>query len=602
MTNAEFLDEYSIKEAEIEYYTKKIESALKDHCSDTRSFKGIQKNVEAWHKNKKKLIAILRNHPKWNEEAKSVILKDRYEVLQDISGATSKLSKLRMFMNRFAFPHIDLDCALRFIQNNLKPYVDKEMADRINEYDLPVRVAVGQKTTRVVNKLFKSYLTSDNCVCDMTTVKNETTSYEKLFAEFSDSLSTREVKRMAILSTNPVDYLLMSNGNSWSSCHNIHNGSWRAGCLSYMNDYNSMIFYSVNEDGNCDEDWCLIPKISRQVFVYDDGIMLQSRCYPSSAYAESKHNFDLIKDIFDTCLTHHEWREETEWVPKRDVNTHRNSRHYKDYEYYGNYNVSRFTPKDTNKKIKIGWRGYCLDCGELLKRTNRLSCCNDKLICGTCGQRHDRRDMTYIDGVYYCRKCCFYCDYHRRYEIGKCIVVDVYNVCEESRDIAIGKCQHCGKEVLTTKAEAIDGKPCCCDCFNEKYKRCVCCGEYAKTEELTNGFCKHCEDEYCDKDCNDEVFKYALVNLGGIVNIYILKTPIGFCNNESYTAQNGITIKFGWYNGWDRHTNEFTFGHMGRFARRVYDNDTVDMWLEALKEYQNYLYQEHKVEEMASCH
>ena len=93
-----------------------------------------------------------------------------------------------------------------------------------------------------------------------------------------------------ILSVNPLDYLTMSFGNSWASCHTIdkqnkrempnsYQGMYSSGTISYMLDSPSMVFYTVDAsyDGN---DFWHEPKINRQMYHWGEDKLIQGRLYP----------------------------------------------------------------------------------------------------------------------------------------------------------------------------------------------------------------------------------------------------------------------------------------------------------------------------------
>ena len=73
---------------------------------------------------------------------------------------------------------------------------------------------------------------------------------------------------------NPVDFLLMSNGNSWHSCHYIGDYPDEAGCFSsgtiaYMMGEDSFIVSVIDKEWP-DDNLAFAPKINRQVFGYRD--------------------------------------------------------------------------------------------------------------------------------------------------------------------------------------------------------------------------------------------------------------------------------------------------------------------------------------------
>ena len=93
----------------------------------------------------------------------------------------------------------------------------------------------GLKTSRAFNK-----------VCTHFGV-DKWNKYNKEFAKYSDLVSGKERTLNFIISLNPLDYLTMSFGKSWASCHtidksnrrrmpNAYSGAYCNGVLSYMLD------------------------------------------------------------------------------------------------------------------------------------------------------------------------------------------------------------------------------------------------------------------------------------------------------------------------------------------------------------------------------
>ena len=138
--------------------------------------------------------------------------------------------------------------------------------------------------------------------------------YEKLFAELGDMLNPMEVEKKLILSVNFLDFMLMSNGNSWLSCHYINSnnifhtaserswsGMYKGGCLSYANDKSTMILYTVSKD--CEKDYYHQPKINRQLFHFNDGTLCQARLYPSNDTSNIDVLYmEIVKEIISECM------------------------------------------------------------------------------------------------------------------------------------------------------------------------------------------------------------------------------------------------------------------------------------------------------------
>lgn len=84
-----------------------------------------------------------------------------------------------------------------------------------------VTCSVGQKNSRIINAICKRYGLDKH------------PAYNARFAKLADALNPIQIKRTALLSVHPADFLEMSNRkNSWSSCHCLNDGEYHAGTLS----------------------------------------------------------------------------------------------------------------------------------------------------------------------------------------------------------------------------------------------------------------------------------------------------------------------------------------------------------------------------------
>ena len=137
--------------------------------------------------------------------------------------------------------------------------ISEREAKLINRLGYYKEMRSGMKRSRVINTVFKEYPIGDDHKIDATKFTDgheegdrNYLSYNKLFAKAADDTNPLKIKRITVLSVNICDFLLMSNGNSWSSCHFInrsgaYQGCYKAGTLSYSNDGTSMCFYTLPE-------------------------------------------------------------------------------------------------------------------------------------------------------------------------------------------------------------------------------------------------------------------------------------------------------------------------------------------------------------------
>lgn len=255
-----------------------------------------------------------------------------------------------------------------YIQN----YFGYYYASQLNEDSCTgdVELKRGMKTSRAFNKVCAHYGI------------DKATNYDKLFAQYADMVSGNCRKLQFVISLNPLDYLTMSLGNSWHSCHSINaignNGYGSgacSGCVSYMLDKCSIITYVVD---NTDQEMHLKGKIYRQMFHYNNNLFVQSRLYPQGN--------DGATNLYDKfrCFMYDEFTEllnldKNEWENKvgnnvvRDWINH-NGNHYPDTNY--NRSVGIFYAKEQKDKIAsftVGSSSYCFYCGEKQDPGNRLS-------------------------------------------------------------------------------------------------------------------------------------------------------------------------------------------------------------------------------------
>ena len=231
----------------------------------------------------------------------------------------------------------------------------------------------GTKTSRAFNNVCKHY-GADKLHPQVVMVEKDEQlvprtvyPYDKLFAQYSDLVSDLKRKMDFVISLNPLDYLTMSFGVSWKSCHNIRDGGWKGGCLSYMLDCTSMITYVVDKaEGKVHE----IPKLYRQMYHYDNHLFVQNRLYPqgndgATDLYEKFRNF-VIEEFTELLNVDGEWGCD---VGRSVTSNHVYSQgtHYKDYN--SNSSCSIFYPMENAKTalahvMTIGHTGICVNCGE----------------------------------------------------------------------------------------------------------------------------------------------------------------------------------------------------------------------------------------------
>lgn len=239
--------------------------------------------------------------------------------------------------------------------------IPQDTADCLKEY----KIASGTKTSRAFNKICHHYAV------------DKAPLYNKEFSKYADMVSglKRDVK--FFISLNPLDYLTMSFGVNWGSCHSIdkynvrrseynYSGGYCGGTMSYMLDSTSIVTYVHNSmPENCETG-----KVYRNMFhLGGDGILLQSRIYPqgndgcTDLYGE-------FRAIMQKVLTEILGLDSNQWTKRSSVsNVNSLGVHYRDYNHNNSCNMSYPTerPQCKTQSISVGDAGICFYCGQSIE-------------------------------------------------------------------------------------------------------------------------------------------------------------------------------------------------------------------------------------------
>ena len=200
--------------------------------------------------------------------------------------------------------------------------------------------------------------------------------YNKVFAEYSDLVSNLTRKMQFIISLNPLDYLTMSFGVNWISCHNIRSGGCMGGTLSYMLDKVSIITFVVEKLG---ENIHSIPKVYRQMYHYEKNLFIQNRLYPQgndgATNLYDKFRDFVIEEFSDLLDIEGEWKVEYNKCGIHAKNAPQ-SMHYPDHAY--NRSATIFYPVNNEPSVRnhvmtIGHKSICVNCGKEFNDSGRLT-------------------------------------------------------------------------------------------------------------------------------------------------------------------------------------------------------------------------------------
>ncbi len=399
--------------------------------------KGVKSNLRAWAKNKAGLLALLRRHPDWNEDEKAIIFRfnEGRNINQDVvnESAFSMLSIADELLTGDQHSHFTaaFEAAISEYSNTLS----EESLNIIRE-NSNVKCVTGQKTSRIIGRLCREF--------HLDTHKQ----YNSAFAQLADALNPLSIEKTALLSVHPCDFLEMSNiDNPWHSCHCLADGSYKSGCLSYMCDTVTMIFYTV--DNEVTHRFYRYPKLTRELFHYKENMLFQSRLYPQNYYEPMDQYRALVQKAIAICLgVPNLWAlKEKRQDISRCYYTGDNCLHYPDYEYHGNLSLLKDT--EIHSVMDIGSPSRCLCCGNTCDDHSSLKCnCESTVICRECGETVSRSTAKYMDEAFYCNSCLNVCSVCG--EITHGIVFPAMDrhgvltkVCHECYSAALEHCGNC---------------------------------------------------------------------------------------------------------------------------------------------------------------
>lgn len=402
------------------------------------SERGVLANLSAWQKNKGTLIDLLRCHPDWNEQELAIVfnLSIGREIERDVVDECK--FALGELVDEVGLSHqqrLDFDAALLAATSEYSKTPCENNIEVVKARG-SIKCAVGQKTSRIIGRLCSHFGIDRHA------------RYNQVFARLADAFNPLQVQKTGVLSVHPCDFLEMSNrDNTWESCHGLHRGGYQAGCLSYLADAVSMIFFTVDDDVK--NNFHKHPKRARQIFCYTDNLLLQSRLYPSDNNEECEQYRGLVQKAVADCMG-----VPNLWTIKADPNetatyytTARNSHHYADYEYYRRVSLLKGAQQHGN--LSIGHTSLCVCCGQPSNSRSSLKCnCENLVVCTDCGQTVSASNARYADGAYYCNACLHICA-----ACGQTVHTDMYpafnrggrmvEVCADCYQTMVGACTSC---------------------------------------------------------------------------------------------------------------------------------------------------------------
>lgn len=382
---------------------KDLGDVLKTYGWKKYTDEALYKIIDKWYDQKYDLIEAFKKHPKY--------VKGKYMIAFD--ETYTRVTSLKPLQEFWSWVYdASYDYGTRRNAEKLyyvfKEYsnqlLTEEVYNKVMEIIPKVKISIGQKTSRAVNK-----------ICKELGVHNKS-KYNAEYARYSDALNPIKYVRHTVISVHPTDFWLMSNGNSWCSCHTIdklnifqrsQGGCYANGTMSYMLDRVSMIYYTVSQDYE-GEHIELEPKINRQVFCYGEEKLLQSRLYPQADVSDAYYDQprEIVEKVLADCLgVPNYWTK----LKKEEKDKYIRSRgqHYRDYNAGFKFNFVKLKDSTNENGFYVGHKGICVVCGKPNGQDDSLSCCisihdMSKTSCPHCGALIREHEINSIGGCYNC--------------------------------------------------------------------------------------------------------------------------------------------------------------------------------------------------------
>lgn len=398
-----------------------------------------------------------------------------------------------------------------FINSINKQFFDESMSeqiDYINGLNENFKLRTNMKASKAIGKICREE------------GWDKLDGYNQKYAALCDALNPLKIKRHTVISLNPIDFLLMSNGNSWESCHYINNagdpGCYSSGTISYMLDNHSFVFYTVDAsyNGNQIE---REKKIQRQMFGYNDEVIAQLRLYPQSNDCGAEEVYNdiraIVQKVISDCLG-----KPNMWIKSKNdveevIRRGSGATCYPDWRCCnpGAEHCTISTHKERvngkeNRRIVFGAKPICIDCGHEHYDNENISCCEAGAeYCENCGERIYGDEIYWVDGYAYCEDCVTYCEDCDSYvtnDYGQ--YIDGNFVCDHCiNDTGVYRaCEECGEiHYIDNMVSTEDGHCFCADCAEDKTYECEECGDVYLRDEMI--FDDKTECFYCPTCYND---------------------------------------------------------------------------------------------------
>lgn len=287
-------------------------------------------------------------------------------------------------------------------------------------------------------------------------------------------------ERTYYISINPLDYLTMSNGNTWHSCQllvgenarNYGAGCYGQGCISLWRDDCTAILYEESSDYDT-----LTPDIERP---YKRGRRLLNFGNNGILIQKGYGDFDGQQAISVLKTLYPDGREVMESQFNECVNI--DGAHYDDfginsffYNLPESLDIFPISGVATYNCIEVGSAIRCVRCGGWIEYYDEIvngDQCNDcqTIQCHGCGCEIDPDDAIAVEWDLYCSDCVERCDDCGEYFLpNQLMEIGGYTYCESCAENNSIMCENCGQVVHCDDAQQLDnGLWVCEDCMTEE--------------------------------------------------------------------------------------------------------------------------------------
>lgn len=481
---------------------------------------------------KQGLRKLFSKSPVWNEELDALVINGTRTHDPDYD----RIHRLAMQILEKPFKSLDYDYndilkAICFFSNP-----DASERDRESYIEAIRKLAPKAYTpTKKPSRVFKS-------LCVALGVADETagSEFQRLYAQFADELSAKQIGFKLFVSVNPAHFITMSNpkrdsrGATLTSCHSFNSTEYdyNNGCTGYARDETSFIVFTVADP--TDPETLNNRKTTRQVFAYrpGSGLLLQSRMYNTAggvygAAEDSKLYRDLVQreismleDVPNLWKTYSSIGDKADLVVAGD-----GFGGYQDWTYEnfdGHISIRADCDEETVDPLDVGTYGLCIVCGEETSAGVYCEDCGEGNECG--GHYRELYDVRNSRGewIQVCERCrdeyYTYCDECEEYWPNDCTTeVDGRYYCDDCLDECCERCDECDEwhrsdSMYDAYREGREVRV-CSDCRDEHYYGCDCCGDLHHYDDMhrvyrANGYvdfvCNDCADNYdCCPHCDE---------------------------------------------------------------------------------------------------